>query len=60
MRKLIFFLVLFIVSAALLGVYEVGEVVADYSWTDNLGDYHSIYELTALGTTVVMFWGGTG
>lgn len=44
----------------LFAVYEVGDVVDDYSWTDDSGEYHSVHELVASGKVVVMDWGGYG
>lgn len=47
-------------STLLFGGYQVGDVVANQSWTDNYGDNHSIYELVDAGKVVVFFWGTTG
>ncbi len=59
MKKLIVTIVMLLVASSLFGVYQVGEVVDDYSWIDNTGAPHSIYELTDQGTAIVFFWGGT-
>jgi hypothetical protein len=62
MKKLRIFLVLMLLlaSVSLFSVYNVGDIVDNYSWTDNTGEDHDIYELTAQGVAVVFFWGGTG
>ncbi|MEA2103024.1 MAG: hypothetical protein U9P79_00045 [Candidatus Cloacimonadota bacterium] len=59
MKKLIILTVVLLISGSLFAVYNVGDTVNDYSWTDNTGAAHSIYELTEQGTAVVLFWGGT-
>jgi len=62
MKKILIlaFLCLLVISSQLFAAYNIGDVVANYLWTDNLGDAHDIYELTAQGTAIVFFWGGTG
>ena len=55
---ILLFLCLLVVSSQLFAVYNVGDVVANYFWTDNTGAAHDIYELTAQGTAIVFFWGG--
>ena len=51
-------MVLLALTMSLFGVYNVGDIVDNYFWTDNTGANHDIYELTAQGVTLVMFWGG--
>ena len=58
MKKNILLIVLLAISLTLFGVYNVGDIVDNYSWTDNTGESHDIYELTAQGVSVVLFWGG--
>jgi len=58
--KLVLVLLLLTVAILLNAEYAVGDIVADYSWTDNTGAQHSIYELTGQGIVPVLFWGGTG
>ncbi len=58
MKKTLIILMVVFWGIQLFAVYNVGDVVANYSWTDNTGADHDIYELTALGTAVVLFWGG--
>jgi len=62
MKKILILLILclLVVSSQLFAAYNVGDVVANYLWTDNTGTAHDIYELTAQGTAIVLFWGGTG
>jgi len=60
MKKVSFIAFLLILTVAAFAVYNVGDVVANYFWTDNTGTAHDIYELTAQGTAIVFFWGGTG
>ena len=61
MKKFILVFLFLFISLALFGQYVVGDVITqDYDWTDNNGDNHSIYELTAQGKAIVMFWGGYG
>ena len=51
---------LLIMSVKLFGAYNVGDIVDNYSWTDNTGDNHDIYELTDQGVAIVLFWGYPG
>jgi len=60
MKKTILILSLLILAMSSFGVYNVGDTVDNYFWTDNTGASHDIYELTAQGVVVVLFWGGTG
>ncbi len=60
MKKSLIIMVFLVLAISLSGVYNVGDIVANYSWTDNTGAAHDIYELTAQGVAVVLFWGGTG
>ena len=60
MKKSFFILTLIAMLSSVFAVYQVGDVVDDFSWTDNYGDEHSIYELTSSGKAVVFFWGSTG
>ena len=60
MKKVSFIALLLILTVAAFAVYQVGDTVADFSWTDNTGTDHSIYELTASGKAIVFFWGGAG
>jgi len=57
-NRILLFLCLLVITPLLFAAYNVGDVVANYFWTDNLGDDHDIYELTAQGTAIVLFWGG--
>ncbi|MDA3814325.1 MAG: hypothetical protein PF570_08740 [Candidatus Cloacimonetes bacterium] len=58
MKKSILLLVLLVLTMSLFGVYNVGDIVDNYTWTDNTGAAHDIYELTAQGVAIVFFWGG--
>ncbi len=60
MKKFSLIVLLLIFAVAAFAVYQVGDVVANYFWTDNTGTSHDIYELTAQGSAIVFFWGGTG
>ncbi|MBN1971248.1 MAG: hypothetical protein JXR48_16120 [Candidatus Delongbacteria bacterium] len=60
MKKKLITLLMILSSTLLFGGYQVGDVVANQSWTDNYGDNHSIYELVDAGKVVVFFWGTTG
>jgi hypothetical protein len=60
MKKILLFAIFIFLSISLLAQYQVGDTVDDFGWTDNLGEDHSIYELTASGRVVVFFWGGYG
>ena len=51
---------LLIMSVTLFGAYNVGDIVDNYSWTDNTGVNHDIYELTDQGVAIVLFWGFPG
>ncbi len=58
MKKSILLIVLLALTMSLFGIYNVGDIVDNYFWTDNTGADHDIYELTAQGVALVMFWGG--
>ena len=58
MKKSLLIALLLCIGLSLSGIYNVGDIVANYSWTDNTGTAHNIYELTAQGVAIVMFWGG--
>ncbi len=60
MKKSILLVILLIMAMSLFGSYNVGDIVANYFWTDNTGAAHDIYELTAQGVAIVFFWGSTG
>ena len=60
MKKISFIALLLILTVAAFAVYQVGDTVDDFSWTDNTGTDHTIYELTASGKAIVFFWGGAG
>ena len=57
MIRSVLILSILIMSVSLFGTYNVGDIVDNYSWTDNTGTYHDIYELTAQGVAIVFFWG---
>jgi len=60
MKKIISLLVLIIVSTSLFAAYQVGDVVTNFSWTDNTSTTHSIYDLIDSEKIVLFFWGGPG
>ena len=60
MKKSFLLVVLLMFAMSLLADYNVGDIVANYFWTDNTGVNHDIYELTAQDVAIVFFWGGTG
>jgi hypothetical protein len=60
MKKFVILISLILLTFSAFAAYNPGDVVANYYWTDNTGADHDIYELTALGTAIVFFWGGTG
>jgi len=48
-------------TLSLSAVWEVGHQIGqDYSWTDNNGEEHSIYELVDSGKAIIIFWGDSG
>jgi len=57
MKKSLLLLSSMILVTSAFGVFEVGDTVDNYSWTDNTGIDHNIYELTEQGVAVVLFWG---
>ena len=59
MRKIIL-LTLLIMATLSFGVYEVGEICENISWTDSDGLSTSIYEQTEAGNAVFIFWGSDG
>jgi len=60
MKMAIIFFACVICTSSLLASYNVGDVVSNFSWTDNTSMTHSIYELIDAGKVVVFFWGGLG
>ncbi|MBS3741902.1 MAG: hypothetical protein KGY75_09875 [Candidatus Cloacimonetes bacterium] len=60
MKKIIALLVLMIISTSLFAAYQVGDVVDDFTWTDNTSTTHSIYDLIDSEKIVLFFWGGPG
>jgi len=62
MRKFLILalLCLLVISSQLFAQYQVGDIVANYFWTDNTGTDHDIYELVDQGVAIVFFWGGAG
>ena len=60
MKKSLLIAILLCVAVSLFGAYNIGDIVANYFWTDNTGTDHDIYELTTQGVAIVFFWGGTG
>jgi len=57
MNKSLLLLSFLILVTSVFGVFEVGDTVDNYSWTDNTGTDHDIYELTNQGIAVALFWG---
>lgn len=60
MKKLAVLLFLLILSSTAFAAYQVGDVASNFSWTDNTGASHNIYELIDSEKAIVFFWGGTG
>ena len=60
MNKSLVLLSLLIFVTSVFGVFDVGDTVDNYSWTDHTGTDHDIYELTEQGVAVVLFWGYDG
>jgi len=60
MKKIIALLVLMIISTSLFAAYQIGDVVDDFTWTDNTSTTHSIYDLIDSEKIVLFFWGGPG
>lgn len=57
-KKIAVLFVFLLMSSYLFAVYSVGDVVDDFTWTDNTSATHSIYELIDAEKAVVFFWGG--
>jgi len=57
MKRALFIIIMVILSFSLFAQYQVGDTVDDYEWTDSNGEDHSVYELTASGRAVVIFFG---
>lgn len=60
MKKILGLVFLLSIVFSLFGVYNVGDIVDNFAWTDNTGADHDIHELTAAGNVIVLFWGGYG
>ncbi len=60
MKKAIALFAFLVCASSLFAGYQVGDVVDDFTWTDNTSATHSIYELIDAGKVVVFFWGGSG
>jgi len=59
MKKLAVLIFLMIISSTVFAAYQVGDVVSNFSWTDNTGTSHNIYDLIDAEKAIVFFWGGT-
>ena len=59
MKKLAVLIFLMILSSTVFAAYQVGDVVSNFSWTDNTATTHNIYELIDAEKAIVFFWGGT-
>ncbi|MFC1887943.1 hypothetical protein ACFLYK_03950 [Candidatus Cloacimonadota bacterium] len=57
MKNIFLVFILLILSFSLFAQYQVGDTVDDYEWTDSNDEVHSVYELTASGRAVVIFYG---
>jgi len=60
MKKIGIFVFLLLLTSSAFAVYQVGDVVDNFSWTDSNSETHSIYDLIDAEKAVVFFWGGTG
>ncbi|MBN1967731.1 MAG: hypothetical protein JXR48_08590 [Candidatus Delongbacteria bacterium] len=60
MKQKLTSLLILLMSMFAFGGYQVGDVVANQSWTDSNGESHTIYDLVDAGKVVVFFWGTTG
>ncbi|HEX37320.1 MAG TPA: hypothetical protein ENG70_00425 [Candidatus Cloacimonetes bacterium] len=60
MKKIVILAFLLLLSSSAFAVYQVGDVVDNFSWTDSNGETHSIYDLIDAQKAIVFFWGGTG
>ena len=60
MKRSLLIITFLCIMVSLFGEYNIGDVVANYFWTDNTGTDHDIYELVDQGIAIVFFWGGTG
>ena len=59
MKKLAVLIFLMILSSTVFAAYQVGDVVSNFSWTDNTSTQHNIYDLIDAEKAIVFFWGGT-
>ena len=59
MKKIAVLLFFLILSSTAFAAYQVGDVVSNFSWTDNTGAPHNIYDLIDAEKAIVFFWGGT-
>ena len=59
MKKIAVLIFLMILSSTVFAAYQVGDVVSNFSWTDNTGTSHNIYDLIDAEKAIVFFWGGT-
>ena len=60
MKKIAVLVLFVMLTSAAFAAYQVGDVVSNFSWTDNTGTSHNIYDLIDAQKAIVFFWGGTG
>ncbi len=60
MKKIAVLLFFLLLSTTAFAAYQVGDVVSNFSWTDNTGTSHTIYDLIDAEKAIVFFWGGAG
>lgn len=59
MKKIAVFILFLVLSSTAFAVYQVGDVVSNFSWTDSNSETHSIYDLIDAQKAIVFFWGTT-
>jgi len=60
MKKVIGILMGLLLTISSFAEYNVGDVCADISWTDDNGLETSIYDQVDQGKIVMIFWGNSG
>ncbi len=60
MKKMIMAICLLLLAVGAFAEYNEGDICSNISWTDNEGNHTSIYEQTAQGKVVLIFWGSSG
>jgi len=60
MKRIAGVLLALMLSVSSYATYNIGDICANISWTDDSGLSTSIYDQVDQGKAVMIFWGGSG